>query len=277
MRHLRTAACTLALMVLCLVPGHAAIIFNFPNFSSCAGLQINGNAACTGGVLRVTPATFSQSGSAFSTVPVSLGAGASFSTLFSFQITASGGSADSDGLGADGIVFVVQPVANNVGGGGGGIGYQGIPTSLGVEFDTWNNGLPGDPDGNHIGVDLNGSVTSVTTTPIAARINDGSVWYSWIDYDGSVLEVRLSQTNVRPATATMSYTVNLASVLGTTTAFVGFTSGTGAAFGNHDILTWQFDDVFAPIGVPVLPSLAFGLLALLLAAAGFSALRTLRT
>ncbi|MEO7762506.1 MAG: hypothetical protein ABIS68_11425 [Casimicrobiaceae bacterium] len=39
---------------------------------------------------------------------------------------------DSDGAGADGIVFVVQPVSSTVGGGGGGIGYFGIPTSLAV-------------------------------------------------------------------------------------------------------------------------------------------------
>jgi len=233
----------------------AATVFNFANFNNCTTLQINGNAACTGGVLRVTPAQFNQSGSAFSTTLIPLGAGAQFSTFFSFNINASGGSSDGDGLGADGIVFVVQPVASTVGGSGGGIGYQGIPTSLGVEFDTWNNGGGfGDPDGNHVGIDLNGSIVSVLTASVSPRLNNAATWYAWIDYDGTTLTLRVSPTSSRPATPTLSYAVNLATVLGTTQAYVGFTSGTGSAFANHDILTWQFDNAFAPIGAP--PSLA---------------------
>jgi hypothetical protein len=249
----------------------AATVFNFTNFNNCSALQLNGNAACTGGVLRVTPATFGQSGSTFSTTLIPLGPGASFSTLFSFRITGNGGSADADGLGADGIVFVVQPVSSSVGGGGGGIGYAGIPSSFGVEFDTWNNGVgAGDPDGNHVGFDLNGSVASVQTASVTPRINDGNVWYAWIDYNGTTMQLRLSQSPTRPAAPTMSRNVNLATVLGTTSAYVGFTSGTGAAYGNHDVLTWRFDNEFAPIGAPAatnvpVPSLSEGALALLAA------------
>lgn len=47
--------------------------------------------------------------------------------------------------------------------------------------------------------------------------------------------------------ALLSYGVDLTSVLGTTDAFVGFTSGTGAAYGNHDVLAWQFNSTFDPI------------------------------
>src|SRR6188474_3600301 len=74
--------------------GHAATVFNFQNFNDCSPLQLNGNAACTGGVLRVTPATFNQAGSAFSMTLVPLGAGATFSTFFTFRFTSPGGSAD---------------------------------------------------------------------------------------------------------------------------------------------------------------------------------------
>ncbi|MEP7207846.1 MAG: L-type lectin-domain containing protein [Casimicrobiaceae bacterium] len=262
------------------VPVYSATIFNFANFNNCSTLQLNGNAACTGGVLRVTPAAFSQSGSTFSTTLIPLGAGASFSTYFSFRMSASGFG------GADGIVFVIQPVASTVGGGGGGIGYVGIPNSLGVEFDTWDNGVgSGDPDGNHVGIDLNGSVASVQTAPVSSPLDDGSIWYAWIDYDGSVLELRLSQTNVRPVSPILSRAVALSSVLGTSSAYVGFTSGTGAAYSNHDILTWRFDNSFAPIGgaappptlsaapIPTLSDLALGLLALLIAGCAVYRLR----
>lgn len=196
-------------------------------------------------------------------------------------MTGSGGSADGDGLGADGLTFTVQPNANTAGGGGGGIGYAGILNSVAVEFDTWNNGAgAGDPDGNHVGVDLNGSIASVATASIGTRLNNGAIWFAWIDYNGSVLELRLNQVNVRPPVPTLSSTVNLATVLGTTQAYVGFTSGTGAAFANHDILSWVFDNSFNPIGgpaaapaaeIPTLSDVALAVSALLLAALGLRA------
>ncbi len=271
----------LAALIAASVPSlaDAATVINFPNFADCSTLQINGNAACTSSVLRVTPATFGQSGSAFSKTLIPLGPGSTFSTVFSFQITGSGGASDSDGLGADGLTFTVQPNASTAGGGGGGIGYQGIPNSLAVEFDTWDNGLgAGDPNGNHVGVDLNGSVFSVTTATVATRMNNGAVWWAWIDYNGTVLELRLSQTSTRPSSPTLSYAVNLASVLGGTQAYVGFTSGTGAAFGNHDVLSWQFDNSFSPFGaagnpVPTLSPAWLAAMLLVVAGVGAAALR----
>lgn len=280
MRLLQRLTFTSTLMLLFAMPTHAATIFNFSDFTNCTSLQINGNAVCTGGVLRVTPAAFSQSGSAFSTTLIPLGASASFSTFFTFRISASGFG------GADGIVFVVQPVASTVGGAGGGIGYSGIPTSLGVEFDTWDNGIgAGDPNDSHVGIDLNGSVSSVQTALISPPLDNGNIWYAWIDYDGTTLELRISQFPARPATAVLSQVVNLASTLGTTSAYVGFTSGTGAAYSNHDILTWRFDNAFGPIGdppvvssrpVPTLSDAAVVLLALVAAGMGVVTLRRRR-
>lgn len=265
---------------------HAALVIDFPNFANCATLQLNQNASCVSNVLRVTPATFSQAGSAFSQTIIPLGPGNAFSTFFAFRIQNSGGIGDGDGPGADGITFTVQPNAATAGGGGGGIGYAGIPNSVAVEFDTFDNGIgAGDPNGNHVGVDLNGSLASVVALPIPGRMNDGNVWYAWVDYNGTVLEMRLSQTNQRPAAATISHTVNLASVIGGAQAFVGFTSGTGSAYGDHDILAWQFDNTFNPIGgppqagpadVPTLSAFSLALTALVLAALGAAGLRRRR-
>lgn len=53
-------------------------------------------------------------------------------------------------------------------------------------------------------------------------------------------------TGSRPATPTASFTVDLPTVLGTTNAFVGFTSGTGSGGNTHDILSWQLIGAFAP-------------------------------
>ncbi len=251
-------ACTWAAAVggLFLASQAGAAVISYPDFSSVAGLTINGNAAQSGNALRLTPANFGQSGSAFSTSTVSLASNASFSTYFQFRFTNPGGACDGQGCGADGLVFVVQTVGNNVGGAGGGIGYAGIPNSLGVEFDTWNNGGIDNNSSNHIGIDLNGSVNSVLLTEVTeADMNDGDIWNAWVDYNSAtqLLEARLTRSSTRPTSALLSYTVDLASVLGTTNAFVGFTSGTGAAFADHDVLSWTLEDRFAPIGGNTVP------------------------
>ncbi|GAA1918885.1 lectin-like domain-containing protein [Nocardioides marmoribigeumensis] len=221
-----------------------------------APLSINGNAAVVstsdGPVLRVTPAAYNQAGSAFTTSKVNLVNGGSFSTKFSFRFSSQLGG------GADGVVFTVQNVSSNVGGLGGGIGYQGVAQSIGVELDNWNNGsIDGNSD-NHAGIDLNGDVSSVVRAPLAPiNLDDPSVVHrAWVDYDGATdaLEVRVADSDTRPVSPLLSYTVDLPAVLGGSgapadDAFIGFTSGTGAAAANHDILSWEFSNCYRPVGV----------------------------
>ena len=80
----------------------------------------------------------------------------------------------------------------------------------------------------------------MAAAPVATRLNDGDVWYSWIDYNGvtDLMEVRLSLTNSRPALPQLTHALDLGAQLGVANAFVGFGSGTGAGVGNHDILSW---------------------------------------
>ncbi|MBI5688732.1 MAG: hypothetical protein HZC55_01445 [Verrucomicrobia bacterium] len=253
-----------------------ATTITYNDFNSTAGLTLNGNAARVGDVLRLTPATTGQSGSAFSTSTVNLSNNASFSTRFQFQITQNGSFGDGDGAGADGLAFLVQNVANNVGGGGGGIGYQGLSPSLAIEFDTYNNGGGDANNGNHVGINLNGNMSSVALIGVAPRFNNGAEWTVWVDYNGGtqLLEVRWDSTGsaTRPVAAGLAYSgLNLSSVLGSTNAYVGFTSGTGSGYGNHDILNWHLQDDYAPItGVPeathTLPLFILGVLGLIGAA-----------
>lgn len=249
----------------------ATILYN--DFSSTAGLQLNASTAVinSGGsgvndgsrdVLRLTN-NLGQSGSAFSTNTVSLDNDASFSTAFVFNIGDPQGAFDpsGDGQGADGIVFVVQTVSNTAGGGGVGIGYSGLSNSVGIEFDTWNNGSIDGSNGNHVGINVGGNINSAARGNVATRMNNGADWYAWVDYNGitDLLEVRINQTNIRPTGAFISHSVDLVTELGSTDAFVGFTSGTGAAAGDHDIVQWQFNSTFDPIseiGVPTPGALA---------------------
>ncbi len=229
-----------------------AVDFYYPDFSDVAGLRINGDAAQFQNRLRLTTATTGQSGSFFTQSLVDLQAENSFSTFFRFQITDSGGAGDDDGSGADGLVFVVQTVSNSVGGGGVDIGFGGIAPSLGIEFDTFNNGGSIDPNGNHVGIDINGSVQSVATQTEPVRFNNGDYWNVWIDYDGvsDLLEVRWSTALQRPESSMLSHTVDLLDLIGQTSAYVGFTSGTGAGFGNQDLIGWEFRSYYSPVPEP---------------------------
>lgn len=253
----------------------ATIVFN--GFSDTSGLTINGDAAAFTArgrtVMRVTPTRFFQSGSVFSTSPITFGPSYGFSTRFTFNFN------DTRGGGADGLVFVIQPKGNSVGGSGGGIGYGGIGNSLGVEFDNFNN-IPIDSGSqNHIGIDLNGSLLSVAqNSRLPFALDSGVDLTSWIDYNGATqtIEVRLNNSNVRPLAALLSYRFDLAATIGSPNAFVGFTSGTGGGSANHDLVNWEFRDSFIPIGVSAVPEPATWMMVLV--GFGFvgSAIRTRR-
>jgi len=87
-------------------------------------------------------------------------------------------------------------------------------------------------------------------------MNNGSVWYAWADYNGLTddLQIRLSQSSTRPSAALIDYNVNLETILGQSRAYVGFTAATGAGWEDQDIVSWQFNANYQPIGVPDAPS-----------------------
>lgn len=228
----------------------------YNGFADTSSLTLNGSTAVVstsdGSVLRLTPASGGQSGSAFSSVTVNA---ARFSTFFKFRITEPGGQVFDCNTepGADGLVFVVQAVSSDIGGAGQGIGYAGIDTSVGVEFDTWCNAGNNDPNSNHLGIDVNGSVDHASgedsdTITISPNFDDGKIWYAWVDYDGAVLEVRVNQSGLRPNLPSLSKSMDIPAILGNVDdAFVGFTSGTGADWGNHDVLFWEYREDFDPV------------------------------
>jgi len=276
MRILATLAAAASVLCFAAAPTAAQPTLDFPDFDDCSSLQLNGSATCTGGVLRLTPTVNSQVGSAFTGARTQLLPGAAFSSFFEVNIHVDSPSCgDSDGEGADGLAFILQPVAATaIGGLGGFLGYEGIPSSAAVELDTWDNS-PGfaDPDGNHIGIDLAGSVISVATAPVATRLNDGTPWYVWVDYDGATLEARIAPTPTRPASPTVFHVVDLEAALGGTLVYAGFGAGTGGCAETHDIVRWQLD-AYQPqtlVDVPTLSTAGLAALALaLLLVAGFA-------
>jgi choice-of-anchor A domain-containing protein len=175
---------------------------------------------------------------------------ASFSAAFSFRIQNSGGIGDEDGVGADGITFALTTYSNSYGQVGDGIGYSGLPQSIAIEFDTYNNGYPIDINGNHVGIDINGNIQSSTSAAYPTRMNDGNVHWAWVDYDGDTqtLSVRIADDSTRPIDSFLSANINLVNIFGNPNCFVGFTSGTGSGDGDHQILDFTFVNTYKPIG-----------------------------
>lgn len=212
-------------------------------------LVLNGDAAVAttqdGTVLRLAPAIEDQVGTAFTRDPQNA---SEFSAAFSFRISESEGRFNP--VGSDGIAFVIQTDRTEIPNVGGTIGYGGI-NNVAVEFDTWQNS-GADFSSNHAAISIQGDIRheqgSGFVVDVSPNFDNGELWYAWVDYDGTNLEVRLNQTDLRPSAVLLTRELDIPELVFGETAFFGFTSATGGNWSHHDLVDWQFRDQYAPIG-----------------------------
>lgn len=252
---------TTALLLALAAGSAAATTIDYADFSSVAGLTLNGNAAQAGPALRLVPNVDTQVGTAFLSGAVSFDAGTAFSTRFKFHVATS----PSDPT--DGFSFILQNTAagaSALGGAGEGLGYVGLAPSVAVVFRGRNPNLIGVITGGVNPADL-----AVPFQPPGYYsgaegffYNQGE--YAWIDYNpvSSQLSVYLDTSAVKPLSPVMVANVNVFGVVGAQ-AYVGFGAGNGGAFGSQDVLSWSFNSAPVPeAGTASL--LALGLLGLAL-------------
>jgi hypothetical protein len=212
--------------------------FALPAQAAC-DVTFNGSAAFGPGgskFFRLTPSAPAQVGSVWLTNKRFVGDG--FRTSFYFRISNPGGIE-----GADGFAFVVQNDSNTaLGSAGGGIGYDGIPKSVAVEFDTYQNvfGCASDPDNNHISIHTDGTnpnsvdeCFSVGSTSIIPNLSDGNVHFVQIGYVSGKMSVWVDGSLVLSKAVSLTPAVDS---LGR--AYLGFTAATGAGYEIHDIGGW---------------------------------------
>jgi hypothetical protein len=197
---------------------------------------MNGFAKLNGTRLRLTDGGATEAGSGFYSTPLNI---QSFTTDFSFQLTNPNG---------DGMTFVIQNAGTTaLGPSGGGLGYgpdtpggtAGIPTSVAVKFDLYNNAGEGT---NSTGLYTNGASPTTPATTLGGNVNlhSGDVFNVHITYDGTTLTMTITDASVPADKFTTSWAVNIPGTVGSNTAFAGFTAGTGGATATQEILTWTF-------------------------------------
>ena len=169
----------------------------------------------------------------------------SFSQRFSFRIV------ENRGSGADGILFVVGPSPDTV--------WQRRGTALRRHQELHRSRVrhlgqrpPRRPNGNHVGINVGGSVDSIATTIPTGSLKNGNVWTGWDDHDGPShrLEVRASDTEQRPEQPLVAATVDIPAEIGKNDGYFGLTAALGAASQTIDVPSWNRAGVFTDVEPP---------------------------
>jgi fibronectin-binding autotransporter adhesin len=192
--------------------------------------------AITNGTLTLTDGNMGEARSAFFNTPVAVNT--PFTTSFTYVPTV--GSGSQNGLLADGFCFVLQndsrgPAA--LGGPGGSLGYGAggtgqINNSFAMELNIFSYG-GGPTQGTYFGT--NGAVNP-ETTPVS--VSSGDTVKFTLSYNGTTFVEQMTDV-----TSGLSYsasdTVNLSSVVGGNTAYLGFTGATGGSFATQTISSFS--------------------------------------
>jgi hypothetical protein len=217
-------------------------------FANATDLTVNGSAFVSPSehVVRLTNAN-SQTGSIFSNTRFTVGA---FTTTFDVRL-----HEGTQPNYADGFTFDLQansPTA--LGTGTAGIGYQGIGRSVAVVFSTFQHN--GDPSSTWVGLSLNGAApapaTRMDTTSTGLLLNSQDIKQIDLSYDGTTLTVRVQDVVQPDLVFTTSFAVNLAQVIGSDTAYVGFTAASGSSnfWELEDVVDWTFTSNVLVPGAP---------------------------
>lgn len=196
---------------------------------------LNGNAtqnSCN--CYTLTQAINWQSGSVWNATKINL------NNSFDFVFDVNLGCQDVNG--ADGIVFMLQPISTSLGGAGGGIGFLGVTPSIGITLDTWQNTEYNDPAYDHISIQANGVIAHGTdlSGPVQLSSTSDNVedcgWHLLrITWDASTKWLRAYFDGVMRVEAQNDLVANIFS--NDPMVYWGFTSATGGANNHHQFCT----------------------------------------
>ena len=218
------------------------------DFASVQDLNANGSVRFVENLVRLTDGGGSEAGTVFATDRAGV---RGFRSRFTFRVH------EGTTPRADGFTLIIQsnsPTA--LGPGGGGLGYgpdrpgptRGIRNSVAIKFDFFDNAGEGtnstglftdgrsptvpEPGSGDVLVKLDG--TGIDLTNQNPKQVD-------LAYDGTTLTETITDlfTNVSFSTA---YRVDIRTMVGSDTAFVGFGGGSGGLTAIQDILSWTYTE-----------------------------------
>jgi autotransporter-associated beta strand protein len=196
------------------------LAFPAANLNGFSSYTVNGSAAVSGNTATLTNNNAHEAGSIFSSSKATLNLTTGFTATYTMNL-----NAVNTGYVADGIGFVLQNDPNGpnaLGSGGGGLGWTGIQNTFIAGFETYGYDFGGG-GANDVEFGTNGTFNQATTSGLALTSQSAQVTVS---YDGSTITETIVGLG-SGGTYTTTYPVNLASVLGSNLAYVGFTGGTG--------------------------------------------------
>ena len=211
--------------------GTGTTAVNFANGFTATNLTLVNGTTLAAGALELTDGGNFENRTAWYTTPVNVQA---FTTDFTFQITPAAANS------TDGMTFTIQNQGLTAHGGmGGSLGYQGVKPSVAVKFDTFNNSGEGV---NSTGFYTNGAaptVPSLDLTSSGVNLHSGHPVHVHLTYNGTTLSLTLTDT-VTHASFTASQAIDIPGTVGSNTAFVGFTAGTGGTVSTQEIVNWTY-------------------------------------
>ena len=222
-------------------------------FSSASNLIIpTGNAQFSGSVIELVTsgASFGNgaAGNAWYVAPVPIG---TFSTVFTLQFSSNQTGAtfiiqNQNPTSSDSTALMVSGGPLGIGGYGTGMGYS-FPPGTGTDANGFQNSVAvtfnNIGGANSTGVYTNGELpTGSDTTISGVSFNSGHPIQVTLAYNGTALTVAFEDTTTS-ATAgpyTLSSSINIASIVGGSTAYVGFGAGTNYVYANLSLNSWTF-------------------------------------
>jgi PKD repeat protein len=173
----------------------------------------------------LTNSSNSQSGSVWNADKINLNN--SFDFIFNVYLGC------KDGDGADGMVFILQPLSTSIGAAGGGMGFYGVAPSVGIALDTWRNTGLNDPSFDHISIQVNGNSNHANDLagPVQASATSVNIedckWHTLrISWDASAHWLRSYFDNVPRVQAQVDLIANV--FRNDSMVFWGFGASTGA-------------------------------------------------
>ncbi len=208
---------------------------NYPSFPNANGLNLVADSSVVDNQLQLTVAQPNQTSAVFFNHPLPIDESSSFQTSFRFVVS-------NEAVGGTGFTFMAQNSPQGLaalGTGSAGLGYNQIPNSVAVAFQTVQDGGLTAP--NLVSLLRDGNLPNPVVSLPSFPFNSGTLITAWVDYNGTSdqLAVYLSQDEVKPSEPLFVAKVDLFAQVGNQ-AYLGFSGATGLDPHQHRIQSWSF-------------------------------------